>query len=146
MKKVFLAAIFIASAFISNAQIRKIPSEVTDAFKTKYPNAQTVSWKDKVTSFEASFIDNKINVDAYFDSKGNWIETDKTWSYETIPDAVKDGFNKSKYKDDWDVKDVVEIERPDMHQFRLTVKKNDVQLKYLYFETDGKLAREALTL
>ena len=46
MKKL---AFFICSIFLiastTQAQFRKIPGEVTDSFKVRYPNAKSVSWK-----------------------------------------------------------------------------------------------------
>lgn len=147
MKKMIIGFCFVMAAFVSNAQIRKIPSTVTDAFKSKYPNAQKVEWKDNLTSFEASFVNSGVNTSAYFDSKGNWNETDKELSYDGLSSTIKDGYKKSKYNPDWAIKDVIEIQKPDgSTQYRLQVKKNGVQLKYLYFTTDGQLVKEALTL
>jgi hypothetical protein len=146
MKKVLLLLTMSASFAIVNAQIRAIPSPATDAFKAKYPDAQTVAWKDKITSFEASFVNGGINTDAYFTGKGDWVETDKTLTYDALPSVVKDGYTKSKYNPDWKTTDVIEIQKPDVVQYRVTVKKSGVQLKYLYFDKNGKLVKEALTL
>ena len=146
MKKVLLFLVLSASIAMANAQVRKIPATVTGAFATKYPNAQTVSWKDKLTSFEATFMNNGIHTNAYFKSTGDWVETDETLSFPTLPSVVKDGYSKSKYNTDWKTGDVVEIQKPDNIQYRITVKKSDVQLKYLYFDTNGKLIKEDLTL
>ncbi|MGI8951422.1 MAG: PepSY-like domain-containing protein [Chitinophagaceae bacterium] len=148
MKKKFL--FFIFSTFIltaSQAQIRKIPFEVTDALKAKYPTAEKVEWKDKLSYFEAQFNLDGIKTYADFSSKGEWQETDKELNFDALPAAVKDGYNKSKYTTDWKTGSVVEIKKPDgSTQYRIYIEKNDVQKKYLYFSEDGKLIREALTL
>lgn len=39
----------------SFAQIRKIPAVVTDAFKYKYRNAESVEWKDKLSHYVVTF-------------------------------------------------------------------------------------------
>jgi len=145
MKKVLLFLAFATTVAFTDAQVRKIPSTVTDALTAKYPNAQTVSWKDKITSFEASFVNNGTTTEAYFKSTGDWIETDKELTYEALPSVVKDGFNKSKYAD-WKTGDVVEIQKPAGTQYRIMVKKSDLDLKYLYFDTTGALVKEAMTL
>ena len=59
MKKIiYIAGLFIILAITttkSYAQLRKIPAEVTNAFQEKYPNAKSVEWRDKLSSFTASF-------------------------------------------------------------------------------------------
>jgi hypothetical protein len=146
MKKILLLLTISVSFAVADAQVRSIPSPATDAFKAKYPDAKTVSWKDKITSFEASFVLNSISTDAYFTGKGDWVETDKALTYDALSEGIKDGYTKSKYDADWKVKEVVEIEKPSGTQYRLEVKKSGVQLKYLYFDPSGKLVKEALTL
>jgi hypothetical protein len=145
MKKFFLAATFFAAAFVGNAQMNNIPATVTTALKAKYPDAQTVSWKHKLSSYEASFVLNGTKTDAYFKSTGDWLETDKATTFDDLPSSVKDGFNKSKYTD-WKTTNAVEIKKPSGTQYRVDVRKSDVQMKYLYFAPDGSLAKEAMTL
>ena len=63
-----------------------------------------------------------------------------------MPAAVKDGFSKSKYSDR-ELRECMKIEKKDAEvQYRLLAKKNDVEKKYLYFNKEGKLLKEAMTL
>ena len=41
-----MAMMMFAVFNVTHAQIRKIPAEVTEAFKEKYPNTKNVEWKD----------------------------------------------------------------------------------------------------
>ncbi len=128
------------------AQIRKIPAEVTEALKTKYPDAAQVTWKDKITVFAASFEMNNLQYEARFNSKGAWQSTERPISEDELPDGVKDGIGKSKYAE-WPVKSVVRIELPgDKIQYRLLVSKSDLQKKYLLFNEMGQLLKDSITL
>ena len=152
MKKILsLFALCLVIAAGTNAQIRKIPAEATEALKAKFPNAQKVDWKDKLTYFEASFDDNGVATTADFSSKGEWQQTEKGFSYAEAPAAVKDGFKKSKYADadEWKPGETVtKIMKSDNSiLYRVYVdKKGGIQKKYLFFNTSGQLEKEALTL
>jgi hypothetical protein len=135
----------------ANAQLRKIPAEATTALKEKFPNAQKVEWKDKLTYFEANFEDNGVATTATFSNKGDWQQTERGLTYEETPDAVKDGFKKSKYAsaDDWKMGETVTkiVKSDDSVLYRVYVDKvGGIQKKYLYFNTSGQLEKETLTL
>lgn len=134
------------SAVIAHAQIRKIPAEVTEAFKTRYPHAEKVSWKDNLSNFEAQFILNGYEMNADFNSKGEWQDSEKKLKFEELPVAVQDGFSKSKYAD-WEKIAVAELEKNgDALQYRIYVKKSTLEKKYLFFDTNGKLLRDAIKI
>ena|ERR1700733_5447694 len=143
---VVLSMMLACFATASFSQIRKIPAEVTDAFKDKYPNAKAVEWKDKLTVFLASFEDNDSKYEARFNSKGEWQSTQKEIQQDAIPSEVSDGLQKSKYTD-WQIKSVYEIYLPDnVKKFRILIAKSDVQKKNLLFNSSGQLERDNLTL
>src|SRR3989337_4154002 len=115
MKKILTTLSFGLLLFVSNganAQLRKIPAEVTDAFKSKYPSASGVEWKDKLSFFQANFAMNDVKYEARFNMKGEWQETLKALDQDELTDAVNDGFSKSKYTK-WEVKEVRFIEKKD---------------------------------
>ena len=149
MKTVFVTILIIASLFAVNsadAQIRKIPAEVTDAFKVKYPSANGVEWKDKLTVFQANFLLDGEKYEAKFNNTGDWQETEKNLDQEKLPAAIKDGFSKSKFTD-WEQKQITYIEKKDgAEQYRILVRKSDIEKKYLFFDKSGKLIRDAITL
>jgi hypothetical protein len=150
MKKYVVASLILIlmslAAIPSFAQIRKIPSEVTEALKEKYPDADNVSWKDKITVFAASFELNNEKYEARFNDKGEWKSTEKEISESELPAEIKDGFEKSKYSE-WELKYVYNIELPDNEiQYRIQVAKNDIEKKNLLFNSDGKLLKDNITL
>ena len=132
--------------YSTQAQIRKIPSEVTDAFAERYPHAQKVSWKDNITNFEAKFILNGYEMSADFNSKGEWQNSEKQIKFEELPSSVQDGFSKSKYSD-WENVSIAEIEKNgEQLQYRIYVKKSAIEKKYLFFDVSGKLLRDAIKI
>ena len=152
MKKiVFSLFICLMLVSVTQAQIRKIPSDVTNAFKTKFPAAKDVEWKDKLTFFQANFKESGTDMTVNFSPKGEWQQTEKALTFDAAPAAVKDGLNKSKYasQDEWKRGEVVtQITKNDNSvQYRVYVDKvGGVQKKYLYFNPSGQLEKEALTL
>ena len=133
------------------AQLRKVPSDVTNAFKSKYPNAQDVEWKDRLAYFEVQFKQDGSNMTVDYNSKGEWQKTEKAISFDEAPAAIKDGLSKSKYAspDEWKPGDVVTIvtKEDKSTQYRVYVDKvGGVQKKYLFFSPSGQLEKETFTL
>lgn len=143
--KFVFAVLLMAFAFVADAQFRKIPAEVTDSFKIKYPTATRVSWSDKIGSFQAEFKDGEQKIKANFSSKGEWLKEEKKYDYEKLPGQVKDGFTKSKYAD-WNIKEVVETyDKEEGHGYRVTVRKGDLAKRYLRFAESGQLLNDSMT-
>ena len=146
MKKIFSAIAIVLMVSVTQAQIRKIPLEVTEAFKAKYLDTKNVEWKDKLTSFQADYEMNGVKYSSKFSNKGEWLQTDKVIEEAALPAAVKDGYGKSKYTG-WELKEVSQIENKDNSiQYRLFVRKSSVEKKYLYFDPEGKLVKDAITI
>ena len=148
MRKVFfLSLALISFSFASFAQLRKIPAEVTDAFSKKYPRAEDVEYKDVLTSIHVHFVQDSIQYIAKFHPKGEWKETEKLVNYDHLSAELRDGFQKSKFAQEWKVKEAVVLYLPSgAEQIRLKVEKNEVQKKYLFYDEKGRLLRDALTL
>src|SRR5687768_15560823 len=148
MKRLLIFVFLLTSLFTSlelTAQLRKIPAEVTDAFKAKFPDAASVEWKDKLTGFEANFKMEDGAYEARFNNKGEWQETEKIMEPASLPAAVKDGYDKSKYTD-WELKELSYLEKKDTTYYRILVRKNELEKKYLFFDDKGKLLKEQITL
>ena len=149
MKAMFAILITVSLSIAASstyAQLRKIPAEVTDAFKAKYPNSNAVEWKDKLKVFQVNFEMKDEDYQARFNSKGEWQETEKFIERKKLSSDVNDGFNKSKYSD-WEVKEVSFIEKKDgTEQYRILVKKSDIEKKYLFFNESGKLVKDSITI
>ena len=149
MKRIFFLAMLVSAISVmqaANAQIRKIPAEVTNAFAEKYGGAKNVEWKDNLSVFVAGFEQDGEKYEAKFNKKGKWQSTEKQIEISDLPGVVNDGFEKSKYAE-WEVRSVYEIELPgDAKQYRLRVAKSDIQQKNLLFNEEGKLLKDNLTL
>ena len=146
MKKAFFFCLFFSVLFFANAQIRKIPAEVTDAFTARYPHATKVEWRDKLHYFEASFQLNGSSIMASFSSNGEWEGSERELDFNQLPDEVRDGFLKSKYADRQkkDIYELQELGKP--LQYRISVQKSGIQKKNLYFDVNGRLLKEAMAL
>jgi hypothetical protein len=141
-RKWFFSFVFFITVVSANGQFRKIPAVVTDAFKAKYGNASAVSWKDKFSSFQADFKVGNTEMKSTFTSKGEWLKTEKKHAFVSIPTDVKDSFKKSKYAD-LTVSEIIEVEEKDKQtQFKMTVKKGDLNKKRLVFAKTGQLVSD----
>lgn len=146
MKKIAVLLLVFGFAMATQAQVRKIPAAVTDAFKDRYPNAVNVEWRDNLSNFSATFLVDSVKSEAKFNSKGKWQGTDHRINVETIPGEVMDGFKKSKYGD-WTIKDARKMDLPnDVVKYRLEVEKTDINKRVLIFNNNGKLLKNDMTL
>ena len=148
MKKIFLLTLILSAGltYTLNAQIRKLPAEVTNSFSEKYPDAKNVEWKDKLSNFSAGFEWEDEKYEAHFNKKGEWLSTDKEIDVNDLPANVKDGFDKSKYSD-WETKNAYRIDMPDDKiNYRIHVARSSIQKKILLFNEEGKLLKDNLTL
>jgi len=147
MKQLLFVLIASLAMQTANAQMRKIPAAVTNAFAVKYPDAKNVEWKDNMTNFSARFISkDSTKCKATYYSKGEWQSTEETLDAAALPAPVKDGLAKSKYADR-EITEVLKIEKKEGGtQYRLLAKKSGVEKKYLYFNEEGKLMKEAMTI
>ncbi len=146
MKSTFFCFLFCFVIVLAEAQLRKIPANVTDAFTARYPHATHVEWRDKLHNFEADFKLNGYIISASFSSKGEWQGSERKLDFDQLPDEVKDGFSKCKYADRQKntVYEVQELGKP--LQYRISVQKSTLQKKNLYFDVNGKLLKEVVAL
>ncbi len=148
MKKILnLLFAFVIFHTASHAQIIKIPAKVTTAFTNQYPTARQVTYKDALTSVRVEFMQDSSKMVALYNYEGDWKETQKELTMDSLPPAVKDGFKKSKYANDWKTEEVMAITAPgNTETYRFKVSKSDVQKKYLFFDKSGRLTRDSITL
>lgn len=131
-----------------HAQLRTLPSVVTDSFKTRYPSAAQVSWSDKVGYWQASFYLGSDALTAKFKNTGEWESAMKTIAQTSLPPDVQDGFAKSLYADgEWRVSTVQVLYLPgDVTQYAVRVEKSSLQKKNLLFNSKGRLIKENAAL
>jgi hypothetical protein len=146
MKRLLISFTFLLVTTFAFAQIRNVPTEVEDAFAKQYPDAESVVYKDNLVNVRVNFVLNGDRLMATFNNKGMWRETEKDWTFEQLPEDVKDGFHKSKYAD-WKLTETKVIYRPDgKERYRIKIEKNDVQKKYLLFNQSGRLVEDNITI
>ena len=151
MKKIIYYCLALCLAFTiygtAHAQVRKIPAEVTEAFRGKYPTALNVEWRDRLTGFTAAFDFENVHYEAKFTNKGLWQNTENKIPEAELPAAIKDGFQKSKYSSEWTIEKIYKIAlREEKTQYRLEIEKNDIQKKNLLFDATGRLVSDKITL
>ena len=149
MKKLFWIILFVglfSAVEKSNAQLRKIPSRVTNGLHTWYPAAQNVEWKDKITCYQANFDMNGIRYQAKFSRKGHWKGTEAYVNENSLPSTVRDGFKKSKYRN-WKVRSSYVSDVPgEKTKYHVRVAKNDLRQKELVFTTQGQLVKDKVAI
>lgn len=149
MRSIILGLVLLSGLAISQpltAQIRRIPAVVTDAFKYKYRNAESVEWKDKLSHFVVYFHLSGDKYEASFKNDGTWTGSQKEITRDDLPRDVLDGLDKSKYSE-WEIIGFYELIMPnDLQQYRLVVSKSDLNKRDLTFSDKGRLIRDKLTL
>jgi len=140
--------LFVVFPLLLSAQVREIPEIVELHFTNQYPKASKIDFKDYVVKIQVHFELDGDQMMATYSNKGIWKGSEKVWEFEKLPHEVMDGFEKSKYAgDDWEVDETVILYLPgNVEQYRLRVKKNDLQKKYLFFNEKGRLVRTSVTL
>lgn len=141
----FLIILLVNSALLQ-AQITSIPEQAKENFFKQYPDAKHVQWSNDVVNVNARFEQDSNKMNAEYSNKGIWKRTIKDWSYEKLITDIKDGFNKSKYAG-MQVLDVKMLYLPGyVIQYRIKVAKNEVERKFLFFNTEGRLVRTTVAI
>ena len=145
IRSIFLAG-FIMVSNVLFAQVRDIPEAVKETFSTQYPGAENVKYEDNLVSVQVHFKVNGEKMVAAYNNKGRWKDTEKDWNFDQLPETVKDGFQKSKYAD-WKVTEVKMIYRPGgSDRYRIKAEKSDIQKKHIFFNKDGRLVEDSITV
>jgi Putative beta-lactamase-inhibitor-like, PepSY-like len=149
MKLIRLFSILIlllTASFQSNAQVTSIPAQAKENFFKQYPDAKNVQWENDVVNVNARFEQDSNQMNAEYNNKGIWKRTLKDWTYDKLTTDVKDGFAKSKYAGN-QVLDVKVLYLPGyVIQYRLKVAKNNIENKFLFFNTEGRLVRTTVAI
>jgi hypothetical protein len=146
MKKLLLVFALLVTGFAIRAQdIKKnndsAPSNITSAFKQKYPNATDVDWDQSGSNYEAKFSEGKKDFDVFFNSKGQWMSTEiSDIPASEIPMEVQNGLNSSEYQN-WQVGEVQSKETPGDVTYKVGVKKG-MKMRELQFDKHGKIVSD----
>jgi uncharacterized membrane protein YkoI len=97
MKAIYLMLVLCTALSVTSFAQIKVPANVQNAFKTKFPGATGVKWgKESAKEYEAEFKLNNTAVSANFGTDGSWKETETTISAAELPAAVTRAVN-AKY-------------------------------------------------
>ena len=128
------------------AQITSIPELAKENFFKQYPDAKNVQWQNDVVNVNVRFEQDSNSLNAEYNNKGIWKWTLKDWTFDKLTTDIKDGFSKSKYAS----RQLLEVKMLYLPgyviQYRLKVEKNDIERKFLFFNTDGRLVRTTVAL
>ena len=142
--------VIIISIFLSSsagfAQVTSIPDLAKENFFKQYPDAKNVQWQNDVVNVNARFEQDSNSLNAEYNNKGTWKWTLKEWTFDKLTTDIKEGFSKSKYASR-QVLEVKVLYLPGyVIQYRLKVEKNDIERKFLFFNTEGRLVRTTVAL
>lgn len=142
--------VIIISIFLSSsagfAQVTSIPDLAKENFFKQYPDAKNVQWQNDVVNVNARFEQDSNSLNAEYNNKGIWKWTLKEWTFDKLTTDIKEGFSKSKYASR-QVLEVKVLYLPGyVIQYRLKVEKNDIERKFLFFNTEGRLVRTTVAL
>lgn len=150
MKKAILFWVTLAGMLVLGgqlqAQIREVPTGVTDAFNQQYPDAQKVNYEDKLVYVLVHFNEQDSASTARYTSKGVWQWTETAVTFTSLPREVQEGFNKSKYLG-WQVDHSFVVDMPGkVTRYKLQVEKSAVQKRNLFFNGRGRMISDNITM
>ncbi|MDD3037423.1 PepSY-like domain-containing protein [Bacteroides sp.] len=136
---VLFALSFSACSDDDNDDIYVPPSNIVEALKQLYPNAQNVKWEMKGEYYVADCWLSGDELDVWFDANANWVMTENELdSIDQLVSAVYKAFQNSIYNS-WVVTDVYVLTFPQtLTKSVIQVKQGD-QRHALYFTQDGGL-------
>ena len=144
-KNLILSLLVLVFGFGLKAQVVKVPDAAKKHFASKYPKADKVEWSNNVAYETVTFVSGGKSYKAFYDLDGKWTHAESEITDADLPAAVKDGLAKSKYAN-WPVKDVAWLEVSKGVQYRVHVKKDITNDRYLVFDKAGKLVNDNVTL
>ena len=123
---IFFAAFTIAKSQEDKIEESKVPKNIMQIFKEKYPTATSAKWTKTKKTYNVKFKIGKYKCfTAYNVADGKCDGASIGMSFDNLPAAVKEGFNKCEFKD-CPVRDVMESST------------NMETLYYLYLKCDKK--------
>jgi len=144
MKSFLLFGLFISFSICYSQELdvpeEKLPPAVLENFKKMFPEAKDVEWDKFPDFYEVDFTDGKLEKEAIFGNDGTWMITERTVPHNKLPQAIKDGLAKSKYKD-FKIRESAEVEMPGLSEaYGVDVVKGKEEFA-LYFDKTGTIIK-----
>ena len=165
MKKIFVCSLIIILSLWSNTnfakdkriRMKEVPQLVQNSFNEKYHDAIVKKWMVDNSMYTVLYSLKQNKCKATFSPDGKWINTTSVITWEDLPEAVKSGFNDSRYKD-WTLFGYLQIELPNGTKNYALLIDNESPYVYIdlkqedfytdtykiYFSPQGKLIRSII--
>lgn len=114
--------------------------KIVKAFTAKYPQAKKVEWEQKQGYYVAEFHHDNVENEVWYDQNGNWRMTESNIKYNSLPQAIRNSFENSDYKN-WKREDVDKIERPGTQTIYILEIENNGKDMDLYYTENGRLVK-----
>lgn len=128
-----------ASVAAQDVSATDVPSIVTNALKTKFPNAADIDWELKGDVYKAEFETGKIDHDVWIDSSGKVTRHQQEIEKAELPSSIADQIANS-YKD-YRVEDVAKIEGDGTTQYEIELDGTKGDRK-VTVDADGKVVSD----
>ncbi|MEZ4776888.1 MAG: PepSY-like domain-containing protein [Bacteroidia bacterium] len=112
----FLMILGFSSAQQKTIKQSKVPQNVQDALKTKFPDATKNKWTIENNSYTAKCKQGKKKLYAAFSADGKWLKTTVIIQWKEVPEVVKTAYNISTNKnanEKWKTEKVTQIDSSD---------------------------------
>ncbi|MFA6923412.1 MAG: hypothetical protein WC223_04075 [Bacteroidales bacterium] len=147
MKKliILLTALFVQFAIVKAQEDKideaKVPKNILQTFKEKYPTATSAKWSKTKKTYNVKFkIDNFKCFTAYNTADGKCDGATIGMSFDNLPAAVKEGFKKSEFKD-CPIKEVMASSTNMETLYYLYLKCDKKDKPYIAFTPAGELKK-----
>lgn len=119
------------------------PDSVEKNFKEKFPQAEGNKWLhtgEKHREYVAEFTLSKDKVKAYFDAKGNFVETEKEIDSDKLPVLVKQAL-ETQFQHFKIIKSYEIVKSDNKHAYELTIKSDGVKTTLIMSQDGYMIAR-----
>lgn len=139
-KTITMMTLLVGATLMSCAQ--STPAKVTEAFKSKFPNAKSVEWeKENDTEWEAEFKLNGIEYSANFGTDGTWKETEHEIKVNELPESVKNTL--ANEFSEYEIEEAEMVETPDFNGYEVEIEKGEETMEVV-FDKSGKVIKKKI--
>jgi hypothetical protein len=132
-KLFFLFVLINAPVFAQKLDASKVPGAVKNAFVSHFPAIKAEKWEKEKNNYEANFTSEGKKMAALFNSKGEWLETEKAIEKNELPAGVL-AYVQKNYKGA--IKETARIEKVNDVNYEVNVNSTD-----LIFDSKGNFLK-----
>lgn len=95
IKAVLIAAVLTVTSFgFASAQSGAIPTPVSNAFKSEFPNARDVDWDRSRNLYEVEFEMNRLDHEVWYNAEGQAVRHKQELKTRSVPAKVRQSVKK----------------------------------------------------